>query len=126
MSRNGPATRGLAPCFLISLRTGKSSWLIGFYKLNVERDGDLISHQDASGLERRVPGQAKVFAVDLGRGRQPNALVAPRILRRFTRAFHSKGCRTGNPMNRKFSRDRQFLASFPGHLGRAEQESRKL
>src|SRR5690606_29729742 len=36
--------------------------------LQVEVDGDVVAEGDAAGLEGRVPADAEVVAVDLGRG----------------------------------------------------------
>ena len=49
-------------------------------ELHVESDRDLFAHQDAAGLEGRVPRQPEVLAVDLGGGGKPDAGISPGIL----------------------------------------------
>src|SRR5271170_1567008 len=51
------------------------------HKLQVQSDADILTHHQPAGLERRVPGQPEVLAIDLRGRRQTNARVAPRILR---------------------------------------------
>src|SRR6266568_8340267 len=67
----------------------------GLYELDIERNGDFVTNENATGLERRVPGQAEVFAVDLGRSRGRDPGIAPGILRRrgwpFNRKRHLAG-----------------------------------
>ena len=36
------------------------------HELHVEREGDFVADQNAAGFKRGVPGQAEVFAIDLG------------------------------------------------------------
>src|SRR5690606_1152708 len=48
---------------------------------DVELDLDLVAHQEAAGLQRGVPGQAEVLAVDLELGLEARPVVAERVLR---------------------------------------------
>src|SRR5512133_2632569 len=49
-------------------------------RLQLDLDVDPIGDEHATRLERLVPGEAEVLAVDRGRGREADALVAPRVL----------------------------------------------
>src|SRR5262249_48945682 len=61
-----------------------SSWprsgLLG--GLDLELEADLVAHHDAAALERGVPGDAEVLAVDLGGGREAGPPAARRVGRR--------------------------------------------
>jgi hypothetical protein len=37
----------------------------GLHELDIESDGDLFTHQNATRLECSIPGQAEVLAIDL-------------------------------------------------------------
>lgn len=47
--------------------------------LALDLDLDLLADQDAAGLQRLVPGQAELLAVDLGRDREAPDVLAPRV-----------------------------------------------
>ena len=36
------------------------------YEFNIQRNRDFLANQESTGFQRRVPGQAEVFAIDLG------------------------------------------------------------
>src|SRR2546423_4353874 len=59
-----------------SRRSGDGRLLDG---LHVDLDLDLVADQDAAGLQRLIPLQTPLAAVDLGRGVGAGALAAPRI-----------------------------------------------
>src|SRR5690606_6071568 len=48
-------------------------------RLALDLDGDLLADEDASGLERLVPGEAELLAVDLGGDAVAEQLLAPRV-----------------------------------------------
>src|SRR6266567_9449210 len=48
---------------------------------DLELEGDLVADQDAAALERGVPGDPVVLAVDRHRALEPDPLVAERVLR---------------------------------------------
>src|SRR5690606_27448842 len=50
------------------------------HELRVDLDLDLVADEHPTGLERRVPLDPPVLAVDGGRRREPGAGVAPRVL----------------------------------------------
>ncbi len=52
----------------------------GLHESDVEGDGHLVTDENTSSLERCVPGEAEVFAVDLCSRREPQAGIAPGIL----------------------------------------------
>src|SRR5262249_33759809 len=56
-------------------------WLLvlGLHKLDIERDGHIVADKNATSFECRVPDQAEVFPVDLGRSGDCDAGVAPGI-----------------------------------------------
>src|SRR5690606_14670284 len=49
-------------------------------RLDLERDLDLVAHEHAAGLQRRVPGQAEIPTVDDRLRREGRLFVPPRIL----------------------------------------------
>src|SRR5262245_34025524 len=49
------------------------------YALQVELDLDAFADEHAAGLERLVPPQTEVLAIDRGLGGERDALVAPRV-----------------------------------------------
>src|SRR6187399_196413 len=51
-----------------------------FDELHLEGDGDLVTDDDAAGLERGVPLHAEVRAADLRAGGRADAELAPRVL----------------------------------------------
>src|SRR6266480_1908124 len=80
----------------------------GLYELDIERNGDLVTNENASSLKRRVPGQAEVFAVDLGRRRGRDPDIAPGILRRRCWPFNCKRHLAGNAPHGQVAVDFQF------------------
>src|SRR5262245_46263905 len=52
----------------------------GLHELNIQSDSYLVANKNAAGFECSVPGQAEVFSVDLGRGRDRYPGIAPGIL----------------------------------------------
>jgi len=48
-------------------------------ELDVKGDGNLIAYQEAAGLERGIPSQPEVLAIDLRGGRETDARVSPGI-----------------------------------------------
>jgi hypothetical protein len=61
---------------------------LGLHELDIESDGNLVSNQNAAGLEGGVPGQAEVFSVDLCTRRDCDPCVAPGILGRWCRTLY--------------------------------------
>src|SRR5215216_1765973 len=59
-----------------------SGGLLGrrLHGLHFELDLDALAHQHTAGLERLVPREPEVLALDGRLGDEPDALVAPRIL----------------------------------------------
>src|ERR1041384_7588473 len=51
-----------------------------FQELGVDHDAHVLADQDTTGLERHVPAEVKVFAVDPRGGAEAQSLTAPRIL----------------------------------------------
>ena len=50
----------------------------GGHGLDVQFDAGRLADEQAAGLERHVPGEPEVFAVDFGRGAESDAFVAER------------------------------------------------
>ena len=50
----------------------------------------VLAREESAGVERRIPRQAKVLAVNLCRRLQADPRIAPRILVLRRRAFHRK------------------------------------
>src|SRR6266576_3909501 len=78
------------------------------YELDIERNGDLVTNENAASLKRRVPGQAEVFPVDLGRRRGSDPGIAPGILRWRGWPFYCKGHLAGNAPDGQVAVDLQF------------------
>src|SRR4051794_32757484 len=74
-------------------------------ELDIQRDGNLISNENAAGFKRGVPCQAEISAVNLRRCRQANAGIAPRIFGWRGGSFHSKHHIASDAMNRQVPRD---------------------
>src|ERR1700686_1325289 len=81
---------------------------LSFHELDVERDGHLVANENAAGLERRVPGQAEVFAIDLRGRRYRNSRVSPGILCRRGGAFNGKEYLASDAPNGQVALDGQF------------------
>src|SRR5712692_11991608 len=64
--------------------------VLGLHELSVQSDGDVVTHQNSSGLESCIPGQTEVLAIDLGARREPNPSVPPGIFGRRRWSFHRK------------------------------------
>jgi hypothetical protein len=60
----------------------------GFDELEIESDGDVLADENSAGFESGVPREPEVLAINLGRGRETDARVAPRVLSGRGRAFH--------------------------------------
>src|SRR5260370_40677906 len=74
----------------------------------MERDGGVVADENPTSLERGVPGQAEVFAVDLCGRRYRNPGVAPGILRRRGWAFNGKEQLARDAPNGQVALYRQF------------------
>src|ERR1700687_3780307 len=81
---------------------------LSLHELDIERDGHLVANQNAAGLERRVPGQAEVFTVDLRGRRYRNSRVSPGILCRRGWAFNGKEHLARDAPNGQVALDGQF------------------
>src|SRR6266567_8031905 len=60
-------------------RQGEAGSLGLASRLDLQLDRDLLSDEHTAGLERLVPGDAPVLAVDLGLGRESRFLVPERV-----------------------------------------------
>jgi len=78
------------------------------HKLHIERDGDLLANQNAASFKGRIPCQAVIFAIDLGRTRNSETSVAPWIFRGRRGSFHREDGLAGNPVDRQVAFHRQF------------------
>src|SRR5690242_20192386 len=94
----------------------------GFHELHVERDRDLVADQDAAGLQRGIPRQPVILAVDPGGGRQPDTRIAPGILRRLGRAFDSESDSASHAMDRQVALHRQLTVAAAPDLRRPEAQ----
>ena len=95
-------------------------------EFRVERDGHLVANQDATGLERCVPSQTKVFAVDLcGRGYR-NSGTAPGILRRRSWPVHGKEHFAGDTANGQVALYRQLSVPDKPDVRGLERQGGKL
>src|SRR4051812_44452450 len=83
----------------------------GLHELHVERDGDLVSDENAAGLERCVPGEAEILAIDLGGCRQSNARVAPRVFACRGRSLDREHHAAAHSMDRELAGDGELSVS---------------
>src|SRR5260370_16120901 len=98
----------------------------GPYELGIERNGNLVTNQNAAGLQRRVPGQAEVFAVDLGRRRGRDPGKSPGILRRRCWPFNRKRHLAGNAPDGQVAVDFQFSFTDNFDVAGFERQAGKL
>src|SRR5579862_9036280 len=97
-----------------------------FHELNIESDGHFVADENAASLECSVPGQAEVFAVDLGRRRNRHTGVAPGILHRWCWAFNCKRCLASNAADGEVALDLEFAIADNLDIGGLERQGRKL
>src|SRR3954447_24414614 len=50
------------------------------HQLDVDRELDVLAYDEAAGLERLIPGEAELLAVDLALRLEAHPLAAPRVL----------------------------------------------
>ena len=81
-----------------------------FDGLNLKLDLDVIAHHDAARLQRLIPSQSPVSAIDLAPRAEPNALPAPGILG-LPLELNVESNRLGHVANGKSTREREVL--FP-------------
>src|SRR5580704_18061859 len=98
----------------------------GLHELNLERDGNLVANEDAAGLQRGVPRQAKVFTVDLCAGREPHAGFSPRIFARRGWSFNVEYHVAGDAVDGQVARHSQFPVADSVYARRWEGQRRKL
>src|SRR5687767_9180503 len=60
-------------------RSHRLPWQLSLHRLHIDRDPDVVAHENAARLERLVPGEAELAAVDRGRGAERQSLTAPRV-----------------------------------------------
>src|SRR5690349_11607731 len=85
---------------------------------DVELELDLLGDEDAAGLERGVPGEAPVLAVDAGAALEADAQVAERVAGRAGRLEGDRD-RLGLPLDGQLTGDDPVLA-VALDLGRGE------
>src|SRR6267154_3655970 len=96
------------------------------YELDVERDGHLVADENATGFERRVPGQAEVFAIDLCSRRYGHASVAPRIFRRWRWTFDGEYYLACDASNGQAALDGDFSVADRADACRLKRQRGKL
>src|SRR5579863_9508236 len=82
--------------------------VLGLHELDIESDRDLVTNQNAAGLESSVPVQAEVLTIDLCDGRDRNSRIAPRVLGRWRWPFNRKADLVGYAMDSQIALDRQL------------------
>src|SRR4051794_28429330 len=96
------------------------------YELDIERNSDLVTNENAASLKRCVPGQAEVFPVDLGRRRRRDPGIAPGILCRRGWPLNCKGHLAGNAPDGQVAVDLQFSSADNFDVAGFERQARKL
>src|SRR5438552_4131166 len=121
--RSDIVTSFLSPESALNQRPASGS---GLYELDIERNGDLVTNENAASLKRRVPGQAEVFPVDLGRRRGRDPGIAPGILRWRGWPFKCKGHLAGNAPDGQVAVDLQFSFRDNFDVAGFERQAGKL
>src|SRR6266511_2311190 len=98
-------------------------WSALLDSLDLEFEAGLLADQDASTLERGVPGQAEVLTVELGVGREAGALVTERALRPAV-VLDLERHRPGDAVDGEVARDEEVLRRAPLDPRAAECELR--
>src|SRR5215216_2946561 len=80
--------------------------------LDLELEADLLAHQDTAALERGVPGEAEVLAVDLGAGREAGPAAAPRV-GRPTVVLDVESDRPGDAVDGQVAGEREVTGRAP-------------
>src|SRR5438128_3452495 len=99
---------------------------LGLYKLDIQGDGHLVANKNATGLKRRVPGQAVIFAVDLCCRRDRNSGIAPRILGRRGWPFSGKDNLARDAANGQVALDSQLSVPNKADARGLERQRREL
>src|SRR4051794_29900003 len=95
----------------------------GLDRRDLELQGDLVADQDAAGLERGVPGDAPVLAVDDQRTLEADALVAERVDRRALEG-EVHGHRAADALDREVAGDADEVVRDGGDGGGDERDLR--
>src|SRR5437868_10460820 len=95
----------LAPFF----RRSRHLLSCGAKRFDLDVDFDLLSDEDTAGLERHIPMQAEVLAVDGRRGAEAGAVAAPRILG-ASEALDLQLYGPRDPVDREIARDHEVVA----------------
>jgi len=99
---------------------------LGLYELDIERNGHVLTNQNAARFERSVPGQAEILSVDLGGSGNRNSRVAPGILGGWRWPFHHKANLVGYAMDGQIAFDRQLSIPDDSDALGFEVQGRKL
>src|SRR5690606_12569399 len=78
-------------------------------RLNLDGELDLVAHQHASGLQRLVPGEAEVPAVDAAAGAEADALATPRVLP-ASLVDHVEGHLASHVLDREIAHQLELIA----------------
>jgi len=92
--------------------------------LDLELDADLAADDDTAGLDREVPGGAEVVPVDLGDGREPGPLTAPRIVAP-AQVLELERDRPGDAADREVTVNPVLTLAVLGDRGAPERELRE-
>src|SRR5712664_2374607 len=98
----------------------------GLYELGIEVDRHIVTDENAAGLQRSVPRQAELFAVDFRCRRESQARIAPWILSGWGRSFNGKYHLAGDAANGQVALDRQFSVAGAGDTRRLEEQRGEL
>src|SRR5712671_8182370 len=96
------------------------------HKLCVKRDGHVIAHKNTPCLQRSVPGQAEIFAVDLRGCRESQACIAPWIFGCRRRSFHVEYHTSSDPADGQVSCHSKVSVASASDSRRLERQLRKL
>src|SRR5262245_49564676 len=82
--------------------------ICSFDELNVQGNGHFLADKNGASFEDCVPGETKVFPVDLRCGGESDAHMAPRILLWRARRLHIKYNISGYSVNGEVAVNRQI------------------
>ena len=82
--------------------------LLDLNGLNLDPNLDLVPNNNSPCLQRLIPGQPEIPAIDLAARAESNSLATPRILR-LTLELDVKGNRSGDITNRQIARELELL-----------------
>src|SRR5687767_4084135 len=86
-----------------------------FDELEIEGDGNVLADENPACFKGSVPREPVILAIDLRRGREPDARVAPWVLAGRRRTFYLKRNLPSDSVDREIARDCELILTGPLH-----------